>query len=194
MRPRSAPSHRGGPRSRPGGNGRRRPSGHRRTRCGGRFLFRFRASTRPRALCPPPGGILPSFFTSTWTSSPSRFRSYRRMGSPVWRSTWLSRLRSWRTRTRWTVDAGMSSLPPKRSGPSFSFRRSRQIRSSTWAGVLLGEFLGRDDRSKSPSAPSSRYRCHHLDAHRLEIPVAEATWAMGLPASMRWQSRVDPGG
>jgi hypothetical protein len=40
----------------------------------------------PRVLWPPPSGMLPSFLMSTWTSSPGRSRSYRRMGWPVARS------------------------------------------------------------------------------------------------------------
>ena len=36
----------------------------------GTCFFLFLMPAVPRVLCPPPSGILPSFFTSTCTSSP----------------------------------------------------------------------------------------------------------------------------
>ncbi len=37
-------------------------------------------------------------------------------------------------------------------------------------------------------------RCHHLGAHCREMPMAPATWAIGVPAAMRWQSSSRPWG
>ena len=45
-------------------------------------------AARPRTLCPPPSGIFPSFFTSTWTRSPGRFARSGGL-APGWRSRWL---------------------------------------------------------------------------------------------------------
>ena len=111
-------------------------------------------TTHPPAT---PRWMRPSFFTSTWTSSPGRSVWIRRITCPLGRSIQAMRFIPARTRTRWTVEAGTSRTLEIRAGPSSRLRRRRRRRilASTFAGVRCGHRRERLERSSSPSGPSS---------------------------------------
>ena len=99
---------------------------------------RPRSAARPLTRQPPPLGIRPSFLMSTWTSSPGRLISIRRIGARVTRSRWSRRFSRWRTSTACTVEAGRPTIPAIRAGPSPRRRRSATIRRSRLGLVLVG--------------------------------------------------------
>ena len=62
-------------------------------RASARAIVEEWTAARPWTRHPPPVGIRPNFLMSTWTSSPGRVISMRRIGARVTRSRWSRRLR-----------------------------------------------------------------------------------------------------
>ena len=182
--PRSRPSRPDGlPRAR-GECGHRPRHGHSRTR-----PPRPRTcSLRPCARQPPPSGIRPSFFTSTWIRSPGCSCSYRfavdreaRITAPVTGANQANGGTPCRARIREIVRAGTCVTGANRAGPARNRARASTSTRSRSRLVRLGTDRGWDDRSANPRRPSARNRATQRGAHCLEAPSSRATCATGRP-------------
>ena len=97
--------------------------------------------------------IRPSFFTSTWTSSPGRFLSYRFGGSSgSSRQSFPSPIR---VKIPDTVEAGIPSASAI-SAPVIRNRRNPAIAATRPSAVRAGTDRGAEQRSSRPSSPSTR--------------------------------------
>ena len=168
------------------GSSRRRPSAGRRSRPGRRASWSWRrralawSEPRPWTRQPPPSGIRPTFFTSTWTMWPGPAGDdLARCPVGVRRHGSMNRRRfrpEPASRCRVTVrpadchalrgPARRRSARPTTSAPP---QRPRSGRSPS-AGVAVGCRCGTEDRSSRPSSPYWRKRLTHFEARHARFP------------------------
>lgn len=122
--------------------------------------FFRRPLARPRARCPPPLGMRPSFLMSTWIRSPGWSCSYLcgaglRTGRPVPWSRQASRGIRYRARTLPTVERARCRWAAMRCGPQR--RVNRSATSAVRSGCRCGSGCGAAARTRPPCRPPHRY-------------------------------------